>query len=101
MATLAVLRTVTIPTVAIDIEITKSITALALTKDKEYMITMNGNDWYDHEKADQSDTTYPVTVGNILVTGYGYFGGTDQTYPDSFELSYYAGDLSFNFQQTN
>lgn len=79
---------------------TFAIDAIALTKDKKYMITMNSNDWFKREKTDGSEVTYPVEAGNINVEKYGYISGIDQVYPDSFYNDYYAGDLSFNFQQT-
>jgi hypothetical protein len=93
-----VLRTELI-TVEADVEVTKKITALSLTKDKEYMITFNSNDWYDHRRADSSNATYPFTSGDIIVTGYGYAGGTTQTFPVTYPNNYYAGDVSFKFQK--
>jgi hypothetical protein len=69
-ATATVLRTELVDITSSGVEITKNITAIDLVKDKEYMITFNSNDWYDHRKTDASDVTYPFTVGDIKVTGY-------------------------------
>jgi len=91
-------RTEKIASVTAGVEASKTISPLALTKDKEYMITYNTNDWYKRNKADNSAATYPITAGNISVTGYGWKSGTAQTYPTNFENNYYAGDLSFAFQ---
>lgn len=91
-------RTENIAAVTADVRTTKSISPLALVKDKEYMITFNTNDWYKRHKADNSDITYPIAAGNISITGYGWISGTTQTYPTNFETNYYAGDLSFAFQ---
>lgn len=93
-------RTEKIALVTADVTASKSIAPLALKKNKEYMITYNTNDWYDRRKADNSPTTYPITSGNISITGYGYASGSAQTYPTSFPTNYYAGDLSFAFQPT-
>ncbi|RXR20387.1 DUF4082 domain-containing protein [Flavobacterium amnicola] len=93
-------RTEKIASVTADVMASKSISPLALKKGKEYMITYNSNDWYNRKKADSSPATYPITAGNISITGYGWVSGTAQTYPTNFETTYYAGDLSFAFQPT-
>lgn len=98
--TKTVLRTETIDAVTAATELTQPITPLALTKDKEYMITFNSNDWYNHEEPSGASATYPIKVGNIEITGYGYSSGTTQTYPTDFYDNYYAGDCSFKFLRT-
>ena len=70
---------------------------ILLSKDKEYAVTMNSNDWYNREKTDGTDATYPVTVGNLKINTYIWDDGTAQDYPKSTADSYYSGDLSFNF----
>lgn len=77
------------------------ISDLELAKDKQYAITANSNDWYTREIKDRSATTYPVSVGNITITNFIYLKGATQTYPTTSSKVYYAGDLSFSFQQTN
>ncbi len=72
---------------------------LPLVKDREYAITMSSNDWYNREKTDGSNTTYPVSIGNIKINKYIYSDGATQVYPLSVGVRYYAGDLSFNFLQ--
>lgn len=96
-----VLRTETIPTVTANTEVKQSITALQLAKDTPYMITFNSNDWYLRSKTDGTATTYPVTAGNIKVNGYYWISGTTQAFPTTYESTYYAGDLSFVFQQND
>lgn len=71
-----------------------------LVKDKEYMITVNSNDWYIHSKTDNSATVYPLTVGDIEITGFAYKAGSAQAMPDGFVMNYCLGDLSFKFLQT-
>ena len=94
-----VLRTETIDVATAGVEVTKAITALSLIKDKEYFITFNSNDWYDHRKTDNTSVTYPFTVGDIKVTGYSYRTGTAQAMPNTPITTYYAGDVSFKFQK--
>ncbi|MCC2591534.1 hypothetical protein [Chryseobacterium sp. MFBS3-17] len=66
--------------------------------DKEYMITMNSNDWYMREKS-SGTISYPIHAGNIVIHNYGYASGTLQVFPQYWPQDYYAGDLSFDFQQ--
>jgi hypothetical protein len=94
-----VLKTVTVNVAAANTTVTEDITPLVLEKDKEYMITMNSDDYYDHSRTDDAAVTYPFTAGDISVTSYGFRGGTSQTIPSSFPTTYYAGDASFIFQE--
>ncbi|QSW90983.1 DUF4082 domain-containing protein [Flavobacterium endoglycinae] len=95
-----VLRTETLNVATADVQVTKEISELALEKDKKYMITMNSNDWYKKSKADNSIVTYPIVAGNITFNEYRWLSGTTQTFPTNVSSSYNAGDLSFDFQQT-
>jgi len=97
----AILRTETITNVKADVQSSLDITPLAISKDKEYMITFNNDDWYDKRPEEGGDIAYPINIGNISITAYGYISGTEQLFPTSFPTNYYAGDLSFGFQQTN
>lgn len=99
-ASKAVLRSETVNVVAADAVVTKEINELALDKDKKYMITMNSNDWYNKNKVDKSNAVYPIVAGNITFNEYRWIGGTAQTFPTTVSSSYNAGDLSFDFQQT-
>ena len=95
-----VLRSETLNVATADVEVKKEISELALDKDKKYMITMNSNDWYKKNKADNSNVVYPITAGNITINEYRWLSGTAQTFPTTVSSSYNAGDLSFDFQQT-
>ena len=95
-----ILRTESIDITAAGVEVTKAITALDLVKDKEYFLTFNSNDWYDHRRTDSANVTYPFTVGDIKITSYSFKDGTAQVIPNSPQLSYYAGDISFKFQKS-
>lgn len=94
-----VLRTEIVDVPTANTEVTKSITALDLVKDKEYFLTFNGDDWYDRRRTDNANTVYPITVGDIRITSYAYIGGTAQAMPTTVQLNYYAGDCSFKFQK--
>ncbi|MNR57586.1 hypothetical protein D3C85_1783960 [compost metagenome] len=61
---------------------------------------MNSNDWYKKNKADLTNVTYPITAGNITFNEYRWISGTGQTFPTNVSANYNAGDLSFEFQQT-
>lgn len=98
--TKTVLRSETLNVATADVEVKKEISELALEKDKKYLISMNSNDWYKKSKADNAATTYPVVAGNITFNEYRWLSGTAQTFPTSIATTYNAGDLSFDFQQT-
>lgn len=99
--TQTVLRTEVVNVSAANTVITKVITEMALVKDKKYLISMNSNDWYNRTKPLGTSATYPITAGNIKFAEYLWKSGTTQTFPTNVDDSYYAGDLSFVFQQTN
>ncbi|WP_338841522.1 hypothetical protein [Flavobacterium ginsenosidimutans] len=95
-----VLRSETLNVETADVQVSKEISELALDKDKKYMITMNSNDWYKKNKADNSNVTYPIVAGNITFNEYRWVSGTAQIFPTNVSANYNAGDLSFDFQQT-
>ena len=99
-ATKAVIRTETLNVATADVQVSKEISELALEKDKKYLISMNANDWYKKHKADNSVVTYPIVAGNITFNEYRWLSGTAQTFPTTVSTNYNAGDLSFDFQQT-
>ncbi len=98
-ATAAILRTELMDINSSGVEVKKTISPLDLVSTKEYFITFNSNDWYDHRKTDGLSVTYPFTVGDIKVTSYSYKGGATQTLPNISPTNYYAGDCSFIFQK--
>lgn len=94
------IRTEVIASIAKDVEKTQEITPLQLEAGLSYMITYNGNDWYKRERNDAAAATYPVVVGNLSIDGYAWKSGTPQVLPTTNDSKYYAGDLSFVFQQS-
>lgn len=95
-----VLRTEYVDMTAAGLEVTKIIEPLTLVKDKEYFLTFNSNDWYDHRRTDNANVTYPFTVEDIKITSYAYKSGASQSIPNSPQLGYYAGDCSFKFKKS-
>lgn len=93
-------ETVSVPTANVTVE--KIITSIALTKDKEYFFSVNSDDWITRAKTDGSATTYPIAAGNITITGYAFSSSTasETIFPATGRNTYYAGDITFKFQQT-
>ncbi len=100
--TKTVIRTETLNVPDADVAVEKTIESIALTKDKEYYITVNSDDWYSRNKTDGTATTYPVAAGNITVTGFAYMGTTEGViiFPVNSSVGFYSGDTSFKFQRT-
>jgi hypothetical protein len=95
--TATVLKTETINYATAGVEVTKAIDALNVTAGTEYFITFNSNDWYDRRRNNSTNATYPVLVGDISITSYSFKSGSAQAMPNSPQLGYYAGDISFKF----
>jgi hypothetical protein len=91
---------INVPTANVTVE--KVITAIKLTKDKEYFFTVNSDDWINRTKTDGSAATYPIVAGNITITGYAFISSTagETLFPTNARNTYYAGDMTFKFQQT-
>ncbi len=101
-ATKTVIKSETINVTTANVSIEKAITPIALTKDKEYFFTVNSDDWINRTKTDGSAATYPIVAGNITITGYAYISSTaaETLFPTNARNTYYAGDMTFKFQQT-
>jgi len=99
-ATKTVVRTEILNVTSANVPVIKSITPLELTKDKEYVISMNTDDFYFRERTNGQAAVYPVQVGNISVTDYRERIGTAQIFPEGVQPDYYYGNCSFVFQQT-
>jgi hypothetical protein len=99
-ATQTALLTETIAVTA-NVEASKPITALALVKDKEYVISCNSNGWFTRQKSNTQAANFPVTAGNVIIANTNFQLGSSQTFPPpSISNNAYTGDISFNFQQT-
>ncbi|WP_428230424.1 hypothetical protein [Flavobacterium sp.] len=101
-ATKTVIKSETINVATANVTVEKAITPIALTKDKEYFFTVNSDDWINRTKTDGSAATYPIVAGNITITGYAYISSTatETIFPTNARNTYYAGDMTFKFQQT-
>lgn len=94
-----VLRTETFESITGNVEASKNITPLLLEKDKEYIVSFNSNSWYQRNNTD-SNIPYPITIGNIVYTGFQSIPTISQSYPSTSHPAAIAGDVSFTFQRT-
>jgi len=101
-ATKTVIKSETVNVATANVTVEKAITPIALTKGKEYFFTVNSDDWINRTKTDGSAATYPIVAGNITITGYAYISSTaaETLFPTNARNTYYAGDMTFKFQQT-
>ncbi len=80
-----------------DKQFTFPIKQLKVYKDIEYIISMNTNSYYGEYK--QSGASYPIKVGNILVTNFCYNDGVQKKMPIRNDVTHYKGNISFDFQK--
>ena len=101
-ATKTVIKSETVNVATANVTVEKAITPIALTKGKEYFFTVNSDDWINRTKTDGSAAIYPIVAGNITITGYAYISSTaaETLFPTNARNTYYAGDMTFKFQQT-
>lgn len=80
----------------------KTIAPILLTKDKEYFLSVNSDDWINRTRTDGSVATYPIVAGNIVITSYAYISSTatETIFPTNVRNTYYSDDVSFKFTQT-
>ena len=76
-----------------------AITPYALTKNKEYIISMNTENWVTRQRAGATDADYPITIGTIQFINHVSSVGQNQVIPSTISLSYIAGDIGFKFQR--
>ena len=92
------LRTETINVPTANEETTKTIEAINMVKNKEYIICFSVNDSYVRERTDASNVTYPFTVDDIKITGYLETSNLGNM-PNLTRVSFYSGDCSFKFKK--
>jgi hypothetical protein len=78
-------------------EVRTSITEVVLQKDKEYVFSIKNYYFYNYQKQNIADQVYPITAGNISITGSLY---GDNSMPNVLISNLFRGDYSFIFQQT-
>ncbi len=100
VATQEPIKTETFNVTSSGVAIVKDIVPLPLVKDKEYLISINTADYYVRERNNGSSAVYPVSVGNIQITGYAYASGLLQTFPATTATDLYSGDVNFTFLRT-
>jgi hypothetical protein len=98
-ATGGILRTEILNSAAAEIEVVKTIAPLDLIQGKEYVISINSNDFFVHKRTDNADVSYPFTIGDIKITALLADLGTNQVMPAPANLDRYVGDVDFKFQK--
>ena len=73
------------------------INEVVLQKDKEYVFSIKNQNFFIYRKQNSAIQTYPVTAGNIEITGS--LDG-DISMPNLLNSNSFVGDFSFIFQQT-
>lgn len=76
-----------------------AITPFALTKNKEYVVSMSTQNWTTRQRIGATDANYPITVGSIQFINFVSSVGQDQIMPTNINLSYVGGDLGFKFKR--
>jgi len=74
------------------------INEVVLQKDKEYVFSIKNEYFFSYRKQNSAIQTYPVTAGNIQITGSLY--GDNNSMPNFSNSNSFVGDYSFIFQQT-
>jgi hypothetical protein len=104
VATRSVIKSVVVNVPTADLAVEKTITPIALNKDKEYLISVKSAGWIRRSKTDGSAAEYPILAGNIIITGFAATSVTGKVeefiYPEINSDIFYKGDVSFKFQQT-
>lgn len=79
-----------------------AIDPLPVEKDKEYVISMNANDYYFANRGDFGTNTYPIASGHLLITGtYCDLSNSAQVMPEMATIvNATFGFCSIVFQQT-
>lgn len=75
------------------------ITPYALTKNKEYIISMSTQNWVARQRTGATDANYPFTIGSIQFLNHVSAIGQNHIMPSTASLSYIAGDLGFKFKR--
>ena len=94
------IRTETVDIATANVEVVKTIEAIPLLKDKEYVISYNTNDRYIRKRSDDAAISYGVVVGDIFIKSFSYRNSSVATITAPIPITnYYAGDCSFKFQK--
>ncbi len=97
-----IIKSVTIPTLKSNIESKQTIEPIAISPEKNYIISYNAPSYYERFKANTSDIGYPVEVGNISILSAHWITFTTTAFPgQTVSAPYFYGDVSFVFQQTD
>ena len=81
------------------VELVTNITPINVQKNKEYIISVKTQYYYNYQKKNASIQVYPIESGNISITGS--LDGNPNEMPNFPISNSFTGDYSFNFQQTD
>ena len=96
-----ILRTEMVNINVANAEVIIPITPLELEINKEYVISINSKYWFERSRTDSGVISYPISAGNISITGCRRISdGLNQTFPSQALTTSYIGDCSFKFQRT-
>lgn len=100
-ATTALIHTEIINIPTANIETAKYLpVAFVLEKNREYSITLTTAKAIFRFQNDWGTTTFPITSGNILITGVVSKPTLTSPFPSTNSFNGYLGDISFKFQRT-
>ena len=96
-----VLRTELVNINVANADVIIQIPPLELEINKEYFISINNKYWFERYRTDAGVINYPISAGNISITGCRRIhDGINQTFPSQALTNSYKGDCSFKFQRT-
>ena len=76
------------------------ITPFALTENKEYIISMNTENWFLRGRTGSAtNPVFPSTIGNIQFLDFVYNLGSARVMPTTPVVNLFYGDLGFKFQR--
>ncbi len=100
-ATTALIHTEIINIPTANIETAKYLpVAYGLEKNREYTITLTTAKAIFRYRNDWGNITFPITSGNILITGVASKPSITSTFPTTNAYNGYLGDITFKFQRT-
>ena len=100
VATKTVIRTEVIEVTNANSSTTKTIIPIELTINKEYLLSINTNQYYDYFEINDAVANYPLAINNIVITNCSFLETSNQTFPTISLDTEIFGDISFNFQRT-
>jgi hypothetical protein len=96
-ATQTVLNSTTLTSVA-DQWVTKDFGNFTIEKNKKYLLSFNIKSYNWRTKTIGGNVSYPIVSDKFVFYGFQQRATSQQLFPTTTKLNYYAGDLTFDFQ---